>query len=114
MLLAISGRTLLLWDDARVHLPYLNFLMAPPSDHPCLELSVKDTPFFVKKLEPSAIIPEFFLKEFAAGYSGRFLSITRTPDEISIVGEAHDSYGMLEEEVKWRCIKIAGPMDFGP
>jgi hypothetical protein len=43
---------------------------------------------------------------------GRLISITRTPDELSIVCEqAHVPEGITCEP-GWRCLQVAGPLDF--
>ncbi|KAF9041783.1 hypothetical protein BDZ89DRAFT_1060141 [Hymenopellis radicata] len=72
--------------------------MPPPSDHPCLHLSLLEKKFFVVKTE----------KLDAAVFS-----ITRTPEEISVAGEVYEGMSKtFEENSGWRCIKIAGPMEF--
>lgn len=53
--------------------------------------------FAIVKLEPDAPIPLW-----ASG--GEFLSITRTPAELSIVHESREG--------DWRCLKVEGPLDF--
>lgn len=64
----------------------------------------------MKQLKPNDSVPSEYLEAFTqAGESRRFISLTRTDEEISIVYEAKESDG----EATWRCIKIAGPMDFG-
>ncbi|KAF6766730.1 ACT domain-containing protein [Ephemerocybe angulata] len=57
--------------------------MHPPSRSPSLNLIVLKQPFFVIQIE--------------------FFSITRTDEEVSVVGEIH-------EELLGPCIKIKGPM----
>ena len=86
--------------------------MPPPSAHPSLYLHVLDPLYFVTQLQPNATIPASFIGALSSN-SGRFLSITRTTDEISIVGEVNDILPVNAEDSKWRCIRIAGPMDFG-
>jgi len=81
--------------------------MPPPADHPCLQLELLPQPFYVKQLQIGEPIPVEFLSELnlqKTGGHGLF-SITRTREEISIVGEASG-------DGDWRCIKIAGPMEF--
>ncbi|KAJ7170163.1 ACT domain-containing protein [Mycena filopes] len=87
--------------------------MAPPIDHPCLHLHVLPGTFFVRKLEPSTLNETFkSLLETDDGHS--FLSLTRTNEELSVVGEYTEQ--RTPEEYKefstWRAIKIAGPMNF--
>jgi len=88
--------------------------MSPPIDHPCLHLYVLPGPFFVRKLELTQVaetLQSLFQDSKDDGQS--FLSITRTSEELSVVGQYHD--GMPEEYKElagWRAIKIAGPMEF--
>ncbi|EGO30994.1 hypothetical protein SERLADRAFT_455479 [Serpula lacrymans var. lacrymans S7.9] len=85
--------------------------MPPPLNHPCLHLELLPQTFFVKQLPADAgIPPEIFNELNVQGGSDihRLFSVTRTAEEISIVGES-----ATEEGGDWRCIKIAGPMDFG-
>ncbi|KAJ7786644.1 ACT domain-containing protein [Mycena metata] len=86
--------------------------MSPPIDHPCLHLHVLPGAFFVRKLEPSSL-NETFKSLLEADDGQSFLSITRTPEELSVVGLYRD--GMPEgfkEVAGWRAFKIAGPMEF--
>lgn len=88
--------------------------MPPPADHPCLHLSVIDEPFFVMKLPIGSSIPEdlirYLMKTDPQVDHSRYLSITRTSEEISIAG-ASSVYPSAK--ATWNCIKIAGPMAFG-
>lgn len=86
--------------------------MSPPSDHPCLHLHVLPGAFFVRKLEPSSL-NETFKSLLEADDGQSFLSITRTSEELSVVGLYRE--GMPEgfkEVAGWRAFKIAGPMEF--
>ena len=73
-------------------------------DHPSLRLSLLPSTFFVLQTKS---IPADILTALAADSAG-FLSVTRTAEEWSVVGECVDG-----REGTWRCIKIAGPMEFG-
>src|SRR5690348_15108586 len=53
--------------------------------------------FAIVKLDPAASIPDW-----ATGRE--FVSITRTPEELSIV---HETTGG-----EWRCLKVQGPLEF--
>jgi hypothetical protein len=45
--------------------------------------------------------------------SGRFFSVTRTPEEMSVVcEEACLPAGIQTVEPGWRCVQIQGPLDF--
>jgi hypothetical protein len=70
-----------------------------------LTLSVLPEKFMICRLEPEAVIPEW-----AAG-AGPFLSITRTADELSIVGAETNAPGDVKSERGWRCLKVEGPLD---
>jgi hypothetical protein len=87
--------------------------MPPPSSHPSLFLRLLKQPFFVTQLQPNAAIPVPFIEALSSDNSGRFLSITRTAEEISIVGEVTSIFPVDVDDSKWRCINIAGPMEFG-
>jgi len=66
----------------------------------------------VKQLPVSPDLPETVLSLLNGP---GFFSITRTPEEVSIVGEVTDDPRILSlsEGVNiWRCMKIAGPMEF--
>jgi len=82
--------------------------MPPLADHPSLHLQVLPQTFEVKQYSCSNDIPAEALDQLkiTLSRSGLF-SLTRTDEEVSVVGEAHTGEG------RWRCIKIMGPMDFG-
>ena len=84
--------------------------MPPPSpvDHEAFRLNLLDGLFYVKQLKPDKGIPETISKKLRDPME-ELVSITRTDEEISIVGRADKG----DKEANWRCIKIAGPMDFG-
>ncbi|KAJ7293012.1 ACT domain-containing protein [Mycena rebaudengoi] len=85
--------------------------MSPPIDHPCLDLHVLPGLFFVVKLKPAEVADT--LKLLQEGNDDNFLSITRTSEELSVVGQYKE--GMPETFKKlavWRGLKIAGPMEF--
>ncbi|KAJ7610811.1 ACT domain-containing protein [Roridomyces roridus] len=84
--------------------------MAPPIDHPCLLLHLLPDTFFVRKFEPSKIGETF--QDLLSKDDGGFLSITRTSEELSVVGRYKDGMEGYEEFATWRAFKIAGPMEF--
>lgn len=70
-----------------------------------LKLRLLPGTFAVCRLEPDAAIPAWAL-------AGILTSISRTPDELSIVcPEAQVPEGILAEK-GWRCFKIQGPLPF--
>ncbi|TFK84065.1 hypothetical protein K466DRAFT_497294 [Polyporus arcularius HHB13444] len=79
--------------------------MSLPFDHPCLRLSLLPTPFFVRKVQ--AVTPDLLQKLSAD--TAEVFSITRTPEEVSVAGQCASDE---DPEAKWRCFKIAGPMEF--
>ncbi|KAK7695046.1 hypothetical protein QCA50_002234 [Cerrena zonata] len=83
--------------------------MPPPSpaDHEAFRLELLDGLFFVKQLKHNEVIPEDVLRKLT-NPSAELISVTRTNEEISIAGQAEEG----DSEASWRCIKIAGPMDF--
>ncbi|EFI28694.1 hypothetical protein CC1G_13720 [Coprinopsis cinerea okayama7 len=87
--------------------------MPPPSSSSILHLNTLPEPFFVVQLGPKDVIP-VTIQDALCKPSDRFLSVTRTPEEVSIVGEEYD--GMPEQfrsHSTWTCIKIKGPMEHG-
>jgi hypothetical protein len=87
--------------------------MPPPSNHPAFNLKVLTKMFFVKQLRSSEIMTGELLETLNT--SRGFFSITRTPEEVSIVGEIDDKNDKLlhVDSGDWRCIQIAGSMNFG-
>jgi len=70
-----------------------------------LKLRLLPGTFAVCRFEPEAVIPAWAL-------AGDLVSISRTPDELSIVcPEALVPQGILVEK-GWRCLKIQGPLPF--
>ncbi|KAH0838064.1 ribonuclease T2-like protein [Lanmaoa asiatica] len=73
----------------------------------CLHLNVLGQTFSIKKYAPTEEIPSDALSELSLFKTkSAIISITRTAEEISIVCEAE------RDEGEWKCIKIAGPMEF--
>jgi hypothetical protein len=62
--------------------------------------------FAVCRLAPDAPIPDW------AVFAGSPISITRTADELSIVGPASRVPDGVQAERGWRCFKILGPLPF--
>ena len=56
--------------------------------------------FAVCKLAPDAPTPS------------RFWSVTRTDDELSVICVAGDEPPGAEVQPSWRCLQVAGPLDF--
>lgn len=85
--------------------------MAPPSGNPALNLQILPGPYFVVQLRPEQELPPCVLKDIQYN-PGSFFSITRTWDEISLVGELKKgSPDMFKEHSTWICIRLVGPMD---
>jgi len=70
-----------------------------------LELEVLDEELVVWRLPPEEPIPR-------AG-QGRFWSVTRTTDELSVVSSAELAPPGVPQESGWRCLGVKGPLDFG-
>ena len=82
--------------------------MTLATNHPCLHLDVLGQTFSIKKYASADEIPSDALRELSVSKAtSGIISITRTAEEISVVCEAE------KDEGEWRCIKIAGPMEFG-
>lgn len=75
------------------------------SPTPTLTLIVWPEPLAVCRLEPHAPIPGWVAM-------GNFWSITRTPAELSLVCLDAAVPSDVRCERPWRCIEVAGPLDF--
>ena len=62
-------------------------------------------PYAIVHLAPDAAIPDWATK-------GDFTSITRTPDELSIVCPADNLPTDVQTPHHWICFKLNGPFDF--
>ncbi len=77
----------------------------PPSA-PRLALSVLPGTLAVCRLDAALPLPDWAMQ------GGAFVSITRSPDELSVVcAEARVPDG-IPREGGWRCLKVAGPLAF--
>jgi hypothetical protein len=72
---------------------------------PTLLLTALSDLLAICRLDPGAALPDW-----AGG--GRFVSITRTPAELSIVCAAHVVPAAIQAERDWRALQVAGPLDF--
>jgi len=69
-----------------------------------LELTILADTFGICRLAPDAPLP--------AWATGPFVSITRTPDELSVICLQAAVPPSLRCERNWRCLRINGPLDF--
>jgi uncharacterized protein len=60
----------------------------------------------VCRLRPEAAVPEWALA------AAPFTSITRTASELSVVCPAERVPAEVRSEAGWRCLAVAGPLDF--
>ncbi len=70
-----------------------------------LTLSILQDKFAICRLDKDARIPDWAL-------TGSFFSITRTPDELSVVCPQTNVPEGMECDKGWRCLKVEGPLDF--
>jgi hypothetical protein len=70
-----------------------------------LQLRVVPGALAVCRLPPEEAVP--------AWAAGPFLSITRTPDELSIVCDEAAVPSSIRAERGWRALQVEGPLDFG-
>ena len=70
-----------------------------------LQLTSLDGDFAICRLEPGLVSPGW-----AVG--GPFYSITRTPDELSVICLHEQVPGNIRCQPGWRILKIEGPFDF--
>jgi len=71
-----------------------------------LTLTVLPQKYAVCRLEPNGHIPHWAL------LGDDFISLTRTPDELSIACLQENVPEETRAERGWRCVKVAGPFDF--
>jgi len=76
-----------------------------PASKRSFELSLLPETFTICRLAPDAVVPEWATQ-------GRFFSITRTGDELSVITETAFVPARLRTEVSWRVMKVHGPFDF--
>ena len=69
-----------------------------------LNLEVLPGTYMICRLAPGEPVPEWA--------SGDLVSVTRTADELSIVCRDEDLPGDVQSEPGWRCLRIAGTLDF--
>jgi hypothetical protein len=62
-------------------------------------------PYTVVRLTPNSPIPDWATR-------GDFTSITRTPDELSIVCAAENIPKEIPSSPRWTCLKLEGPFPF--
>jgi hypothetical protein len=69
-------------------------------------LSVLPERFAICRLAPETPIPHW-----ATSSEATFLSITRTPDELSIMCPQQHVPAGVTADTDWRCLKLEGPFD---
>ena len=75
-----------------------------------LNLEVLPGSYAICRLDCSEAVPEW-VQGVALG-ADAFVSITRTSDELSIVCRDVDIPDHVETEQGWRCMRVAGKLDF--
>lgn len=71
-------------------------------------ITLLDGTFAVCRLSADAPLPGWALGSSA----GPFVAIARTADELSIVCRAEAVTRDVRSEPDWRCLRVAGPLDF--
>jgi len=75
-----------------------------------LTLSILESMFGICRLDSGSEIPSW-------AYEGSFFSITKTPEELSVVCPESSIPANIPEKVRaergWKCLKVEGPLDFG-
>lgn len=89
-------------EECPSRLSYCGMAAAGP---PTLDLALLPGTFAVVRLAAGAGVPAWALE-------GAVTSITRTPDELSIVCDAAAVPGDARAERGWRAIRVAGTIDF--
>jgi len=70
-----------------------------------LVLSVLEETFSIHRLAPDASLPE-------AVSECDFYSLSKTTDELSLVCPEHIAVKSEKSNPDWKCLKVAGPLDF--
>ena len=70
-----------------------------------MELTLLRLPLAVCRLDPASEIPEWARK-------GPFFSLTRTPEELSLVCQDGDVPAGIHAERDWRAYRLKGPIPF--
>lgn len=70
-----------------------------------LTLSVLNQSYAVCRLDPDSPIPDW-------AFTGSFYSVTRTPDELSLVCPQNVLPIDVTAEKDWRCMAVDGPLGF--
>ena len=68
-------------------------------------LTLLPQPLAICQLEPGAPMPEW-------AWSSKFLTVTRTPDEFSLLCDAKLVPAGIRSEGGWRALKMEGPFEF--
>jgi uncharacterized protein len=69
-----------------------------------MQLDLLRGAYAVVRLNPGSAMPEWAC--------GELVSITRTPDEVSIVCESGRVPDGVRQESGWRCLRVRGPLEF--
>lgn len=75
-----------------------------PSIEHSLTLRVLESELEIVRLLPGAPLPDWL--------RGEFVSLTRTPEELSIVCESGSAPPDARAHGPWRCFSVKGPMEF--
>src|SRR5262249_36470004 len=68
-------------------------------------LEMLDGAYAVCRLAPGEAVPEW-------AWAGPFAAVSRTPDETSVVCRQEAVPAGVRAEPGWRCLRVAGPLDF--
>lgn len=68
-------------------------------------LTLLEGVFAICRLDKESPLPDW-------GLGGRFFSISRTPDELSVVCEQSSVPEGVDREAGWCCLKVESPFDF--
>ena len=70
-----------------------------------MTLELLEDEFSIYKVDPNHVVNEKLL-------SSKFISITKTEDEISIVAPKNEIHNFIKSENDWKVLKICGMLDF--
>ena len=79
--------------------------MGAPENMPDLQLTQLPGEYAICRLQPGSEVPAWSLE-------GDFFSVSRTPDELSIICLENQVPREVRQHAGWRALKVEGPFDF--
>jgi hypothetical protein len=77
-----------------------------------LGIDLRPGEYALARLAASAAVPQGLLDAAVSGGGGDFVSVTRTPTELSVICPAGLAPSAAEVEAGWRLLTVRGPLAF--